>query len=116
MHSPPPSNSAHTQHSVIALWAHQWRRKYAWGNVIIVRYADDSVCGLESEKTARRFLVAMQERFAKYGLALHAEKTRVIEFGRYARDHLALLTDAEIAALYSYLHTLDYGRQGSVIP
>ncbi len=46
-------------HYVLDLWAHQWRRKYAWGDVIIVRYADDSVYGFESEKTARRFLAAM---------------------------------------------------------
>src|SRR5688500_13882751 len=69
---------------LLDLWAHQSRRKYAWGDVIIVRYADDSVFGFESEKTARRFLAAMQERLAKYGLTLHAEKTRLIEFGRFA--------------------------------
>ncbi len=71
-------------HYVLDLWAHQWRRKYAWGDVVVVRYADDSVFGFESEKTARRFLAAMQERFAKFGLALHPEKTRLIEFGRFA--------------------------------
>jgi RNA-directed DNA polymerase len=71
-------------HYVLDLWAHQWRRKQAWGDVVVVRYADDSVFGFESEKTARRFLAAMQERFAKFGLALHPEKTRLIEFGRFA--------------------------------
>jgi hypothetical protein len=71
-------------HFVLDLWAHQWRRKYAWGDVVVVRYADDSVFGFESEKSARRFLAAMQERFARFGLALHPEKTRLIEFGRFA--------------------------------
>jgi RNA-directed DNA polymerase len=71
-------------HYVLDLWAHQWRRKHAWGDVVVVRYADDSVFGFESEKTARRFLAAMQERFAKFGLALHPDKTRLIEFGRFA--------------------------------
>jgi group II intron reverse transcriptase/maturase len=71
-------------HYVLDLWAHQWRRKYAWGDVIIVRYADDSVFGFQSEKSARRFLAAMQERFAKFALTLHADKTRLIEFGRFA--------------------------------
>ena len=62
----------------------QWRRKFARGNVIVVRYADDSVFGFKSEETAWRFLTAMQERLAKFGLALNAKKTRLIEFGRFA--------------------------------
>ncbi|HLX27218.1 MAG TPA: group II intron reverse transcriptase/maturase [Casimicrobiaceae bacterium] len=71
-------------HYVFDLWVHQWRRRNGCGDVIVVRYADDSVFGFESEKTARRFLAAMQERFAQFGLPLHAEKTRLIEFGRFA--------------------------------
>jgi len=57
---------------------------YARGNVIVVRYADDSVFGFKSEETARRFLTAMKERLAKFGLSLNATKTRLIEFGRFA--------------------------------
>ncbi len=49
-----------------------------------MRYADDSVFGFKSEETARRFLIAMKERLAKFGLTLNATKTRLIEFGRFA--------------------------------
>jgi len=72
-------------HYVLDLWARQWRRKFARGNVIVVRYADDSLFGFKSEETARRFLTAMQERMAKFGLTLNAKKTRMIEFGRFAQ-------------------------------
>ena len=71
-------------HYVLDLWAHRWRKHHATGDVIIVRYADDSVMGFQHEGVARRFLAALQERLAKFGLALHPNKTRLIEFGRYA--------------------------------
>jgi len=71
-------------HYALDQWAQQWRRRYARGNVIVVRYADDSVFGFKSEETARRFLTAMKERLAKFGLTLNATKTRLIEFGRFA--------------------------------
>jgi group II intron reverse transcriptase/maturase len=71
-------------HYVFDLWAHQWRRREATGHVIFVRYADDIVAGFESEADARRFLDAMRARLEKFGLALHEEKTRLLEFGRFA--------------------------------
>ena len=71
-------------HYALDQWAQQWRRRYARGNVIVVRYADDSVFGFKSEGTARRFLTAMKERLAKFGLTLNAKKTRLIEYGRFA--------------------------------
>jgi RNA-directed DNA polymerase len=71
-------------HYVLDTWAHHWRKRYASGDVIIVRYADDSVLGFQHEGVAKRFLAAMQERLAKFGLALHPDKTRLIEFGNYA--------------------------------
>ena len=71
-------------HYVLDLWAERWRRRQATGDMIIVRYADDVVAGFEHEADAHRFLAAMRERFAKFALALHPEKTRVIEFGRFA--------------------------------
>ena len=73
-------------HYVFDLWAHQWRRRNAGGAVIMVRYADDSVLGFEHENEAKMFLAAMHERLAKFGLALHAQKTRLIEFGRHAAE------------------------------
>lgn len=71
---------------VFDTWAHQWRQKQARGDVIIVRYADDSVIGFQIKDEADQFLQAMKERFAKFGLALHPQKTRLIEFGRYAES------------------------------
>jgi RNA-directed DNA polymerase len=71
-------------HYVLDLWADRWRRREAKGNVVIVRYADDSVFGFEYEDDARRFLEAMRERLAQFALALHPDKTRLIEFGRHA--------------------------------
>lgn len=71
-------------HYALDLWAHHWRKKQAFGDAILVRYADDSVFGFENKKTAQRFLQAMSERFAKFGLNLNLDKTRLIEFGRFA--------------------------------
>jgi group II intron reverse transcriptase/maturase len=69
-------------HYVFDLWADAWRR-HARGDVIIVRYADDFVVGFEHEAEAQRFWNDLKERFLKFGLELHPEKTRLIEFGRY---------------------------------
>jgi RNA-directed DNA polymerase len=71
-------------HYVFDLWADVWRRKAAQGDVIIVRYADDLVMGFQQRADAERFLEDFKERLAKFGLQLHPEKTRLIEFGRYA--------------------------------
>lgn len=71
-------------HYALDLWAHQWRKRYATGEVILIRYADDSVMGFQYEGEARRFLAAMRDRLAKFNLALHPEKTRLIQFGRFA--------------------------------
>ena len=73
-------------HYVFDTWAHHWREHHASGDVIMVRYANDSVIGFQHEEEAERFLEAMRERFAKFGLALHPQKTRLIEFGRYAEQ------------------------------
>ena len=71
-------------HYVFDLWAHQWRRREATGNVVVVRYADDIVAGFEHEADARRFWDAMRTRFEQFGLELQGEKTRLLEFGRQA--------------------------------
>ena len=70
-------------HYVFDLWVRDWRRR-AKGDVIVVRYADDIIVGFEHEWEARRFWVELRERFAGFGLELHPEKTRLIEFGRHA--------------------------------
>ena len=71
-------------HYVFDLWAERWRRREAAGDVIIVRYADDLIVGFKHETDARRFLDEMRERLQEFALSLHSEKTRLIEFGRFA--------------------------------
>jgi RNA-directed DNA polymerase len=71
-------------HYVLDLWAHQWRRRHARGDVLIVRFADDFVVGFEHRDDAERFWADLRDRLAKFFLELNAEKTRLIEFGRFA--------------------------------
>jgi RNA-directed DNA polymerase len=74
-------------HYVFDCWAHAWRRQQAKGEVIVVRYADDTVVGFQYQDDARRFLGALNLRMAKFGLELHPEKTRLLEFGRFAASN-----------------------------
>ena len=76
-------------HYVFDLWAERWRRREATGDMIILRYADDIVVGFENEADARRFRDAMRARMAQFALSLHPEKTRLIEFGRFAANTCA---------------------------
>jgi RNA-directed DNA polymerase len=71
-------------HYVFDLWVHHWRRRHARGEMIVTRYADDFVVGFQHRDDAERFWAALRERFAKFGLGLHEDKTRLIEFGRFA--------------------------------
>jgi RNA-directed DNA polymerase len=71
-------------HYVFDLWVQRWRRTQARGDIVVVRFADDFVVGFEHRKEAERFLAELRERFARFGLALHPDKTRLIEFGRHA--------------------------------
>jgi group II intron reverse transcriptase/maturase len=71
-------------HYVFDLWIEAWRRKAARGQVVVVRYADDLVMGFQSKADAERFLRDFQVRLAKFGLELHSDKTRLLEFGRFA--------------------------------
>jgi RNA-directed DNA polymerase len=73
-------------HYVFDLWAKRWRRREATGDMIIIRYADDTVVGFEREADAKRFLDMMRERLQGFALQLHPDKTRLIEFGRYAAE------------------------------
>lgn len=74
-------------HYVLDLWADSWRRHEATGDMIIVRYADDFIVGFQHEADARRFLDEMRKRVEEFALSLHPEKTRLIEFGRYAANN-----------------------------
>jgi group II intron reverse transcriptase/maturase len=76
-------------HYVLDLWADQWRRRHAHGDVILVRFADDYVAGFQHRDDAERFLADLRERFAEFALELHPDKTRLIEFGRFAAPNRA---------------------------
>ena len=71
-------------HHVYDQWVHQWRQRYATGDVIVVRYADDFIVGFEHRHEAEQFLADLRVRLARFGLNIHSDKTRLIEFGRYA--------------------------------
>jgi RNA-directed DNA polymerase len=71
-------------HYVLDLWANQWRNRHATGDVIIVRYADDFAMGFQHKHEAEWFLRDLKVRVEQFGLSLHPEKTRLIEFGRFA--------------------------------
>jgi RNA-directed DNA polymerase len=73
-------------HYVLDVWAKVWREKVARGDMIMVRYADDAVLGFQYREDAERFLEQLRERVRKFGLELHPDKTRLIEFGRYAAE------------------------------
>ena len=71
-------------HYVYDQWVHQWRQRCATGDVVVVRYADDFIVGFEHRHEAEQFLADLRVRLARFGLNLHSDKTRLIEFGRYA--------------------------------
>jgi RNA-directed DNA polymerase len=74
-------------HYALDLWVEKWREKQAQGDVIIVRYADDFVMGFQHKQEAVSFLKELRERLAKFGLELHPDKSRLIEFGRFAAEN-----------------------------
>jgi group II intron reverse transcriptase/maturase len=104
-------------HYILDLWVHQWRRRHAHGRIVIVRYADDFVMGFEREADAQEMLAALKQRLAEFGLALHEDKTRLIEFGR-----LPALTRQrrgerrpETFAFLGFIHYCGWTRDGRFI-
>jgi RNA-directed DNA polymerase len=74
-------------HHVFDLWARWWRKTQPEGDMTVVRYADDAIVGFQHREEAERFLAALRERFAKFGLELHPAKTRLLEFGPSAAEN-----------------------------
>jgi hypothetical protein len=72
---------------VFDLWADGWRRKCARGCVVVVRFADDFVAGFQYREDAERFWGELRERFEKFNLRLQEDKTRLIEFGKFAAEN-----------------------------
>ena len=101
-------------HYVFDLWADHWRKTQAQGDLIIVRYADDFVVGFQHESDAVRFHEELKERFLQFNLELHAEKTRVIEFGRYASERRERrgLGKPETFNFLGFTHACDKTRKG----
>ena len=101
-------------HYVFDLWAHQWRSRHAHGDVVIVRFADDFVVGFEHREDAERFRTDLGERLAQFNLELNAEKTRLIEFGRFAaRDRQARgLGKPETFQFLGFTHACAKTRKG----
>jgi RNA-directed DNA polymerase len=76
-------------HYVYDLWVQQWRKRHATGDMIVVRYADDTIVGFQHRQDAERFLSDLKKRLARFALSLHPEKTRLIEFGKFAAEQRA---------------------------
>ncbi len=101
-------------HYVLDRWVWQWRRRHARGDVIIVRWADDFVVGFEHLGDAKQFLKDLRERFAKFSLELHAGKTRLIQFGRFAAQNRKErgLAKPETFDFLGFTHICGKGRSG----
>jgi len=102
-------------HYVLDLWAHQWRRRHARGDLVIVRYADDFAVGFEHEEDGRRFLEDLRGRLREFKLELLENKTRLIEFGRYAnanRRRRGECGAAETFCFLGFVHIRGRSRRG----
>jgi hypothetical protein len=101
-------------HYVLDLWVQRWRRKQARGEIIFVRFADDFVTGFQHRYEAERFLAELRERFARFGLQLHADKTRIVEFGRYADQNRRNRGDgkSETFNFLGFTHSCGQTRKG----
>jgi RNA-directed DNA polymerase len=99
------------------LWAEQWRQREARGDMIVVRYADDIVLGFEHEAEARRFREAMEKRLAEFALSLHPDKTRLIEFGRFAAERRKRrgLGKPETFTFLGFTHICGKSRSGKFL-
>ena len=101
-------------HYVFDLWAERWRKRHSHGDLIIVRYADDIVCGFEHEHEARQFMDELRERLKQFALSLHPDKTRLIEFGRHAARRRAqrALGKPETFTFLGFTHICGQSRRG----
>lgn len=104
-------------HYVFDLWIKSWRKQPGRGDVIVVRYADDFVVGFQYQRDARDFQRDLESRFAKFGLQVNADKTRLIEFGRFAKSNLAAKGEGkpETFDFLGFTHISGVSRQGKFI-
>jgi group II intron reverse transcriptase/maturase len=104
-------------HYVFDLWADRWRRKQARGEVVIVRFADDFVVGFQYRADAERFQRELRERFHKFNLELQDDKTRLMEFGRFAAENRQRRGDGkpDTFEFLGFNHVCDMTRKGKFI-
>jgi len=104
-------------HYALDLWADQWRKRHARGDMIIVRYADDFVVGFQHKWEAERFWADLRARLAQFHLELHAEKTRLIEFGRFAASNRTVRGEGkpETFNFLGFTHVCSQTRKGTFI-
>lgn len=104
-------------HYAFDQWADQWRKREATGEVIIIRYADDVVVGFQHWKDAARFQRELRERLGKFSLELNEEKTRLMEFGRYAAERRARrgMSRPETFVFLGFVHICGESRQGKYV-
>jgi group II intron reverse transcriptase/maturase len=104
-------------HYALDQWVEQWRRRHARGDVVIVRYADDWVAGFERQADAERFRREVGQRLAEFGLKLHENKTRLIEFGRFARERRSRRGQGkpETFDFLGFTHCCGQTRQGKFV-
>ena len=102
-------------HYVLDLWVNQWRKRYARGSVIIVRYADDFAMGFQHREDAERCLRELRRRMEQFGLQLHPDKTRLIEFGRFAAERRARRGEGkpETFNFLGFTHYCETTRKGA---
>jgi group II intron reverse transcriptase/maturase len=102
-------------HYVFDRWVRRWRARHARGDVVVVRFADDFIVGFQHLGDARQFLHDLRERFAKFGLELHPDKTRLIEFGRFAAQRRAAqgIGRPETFDFLGFTHICGKGKNGS---
>jgi RNA-directed DNA polymerase len=102
-------------HHVLDPWAHAWRQRHAWGEVILVRYADDFIVGFQYEQDARAFQRDLQARLREHRLELHPDKTRLIEFGRFAIERRAARGEGkpETFNFLGFTHICARGERGT---
>lgn len=101
-------------HYVFDLWVNVWRDKVATGDMVVIRYADDSVVGFQHKSDADRFLAMLQERMCKFDMALHPDKTKLIRFGRYAAGHCRARREGNPATFdfLGFTHYCTISRKG----
>ncbi len=103
-------------HYALDLWVQAWRRRVAQGDVVIVRWADDFVVGFQHESDGRRFLAELHDRFRKFSLDLHPEKTHLLRFGRFARRDARRLDGRSKPETFNFLgftHYCSENRNGT---